>query len=140
MARLLLGLCNGLRNNLRIGPEPVGLLDELAALDLEDLHPATAFMVGSVDLERRNQTAEAEIVDRFEAFLHIFSGRLLAARRLERIADRLDMDGGPTDAAVVNPLITSPAITFRGSSACASHRSFYPFAEILRAAQARLQN
>src|SRR5260221_13226620 len=89
-------------DDLRIGAEPVGLLDELAALDLEDLHPATAFMVGSVDLERRNQTAEAEIVDRFEAFLHIFPGRLLAARRLERIADRLDMDGGPKDAAVVN--------------------------------------
>src|SRR5260370_23138281 len=89
-------------DKLRIGAVPVGLLYAFAAFSLEDLHPATAFMVGSVDLERRNQTAEAEIVDRFEAFLHVFSGRLLAARRLERIADRLDMDGGPKDAAVVN--------------------------------------
>src|SRR5260221_11128107 len=93
-------------DDLRIGAEPVGLLDELASLDLENLHPATAFMVGSVDLERRNQTAEAEIVDRFEAVLHIFSARLLAARSLGRIADRLAMYGGPTDTTGVKARVS----------------------------------
>src|SRR6267378_648737 len=91
----LLGFFDGGRHYLRIAAEPFGLLDELAALDLEDLDKSAAFMVRRGDLERRDQTAEAEILDRLEALLHILAGRLLPAVRLDRVADRLDMDGGP---------------------------------------------
>ena len=41
-------------------------------------------------------------MDLLEAALYIRAGRLFAAIGLERIADRLDMDGGPQDAAVVD--------------------------------------
>src|ERR1700737_4859999 len=98
----LFGLGNSLGDDLRVAAEPLGLLDELAALDLEDLHPAAAFVVRRGHLERWHQAAEAEIVDLLEALLHILAGWLLAAVCFERIADRLDMDGGPQDAAVVD--------------------------------------
>src|SRR5947199_7118349 len=82
-------------DDLRIAAEPLRLLDELAALDLEDLDKSAAFMVRRGNLERRHQTAEAEILDRLEALLHILAGRLLAAVGLDRVADRLDMEGRP---------------------------------------------
>src|ERR1700726_3385611 len=82
----LLGLGDRLGDDLRIAAEPLRLLDELAALDLEDLHPAAAFMVGLSHLERRNQSAQAEIVDLLKALLHVLPGRLFAAIGLERIA------------------------------------------------------
>src|SRR6266542_3104435 len=95
----LFGLLDGGGDDLRIAAEPIGLLHELAALDLEDLDKSAAFMVRRGDLERRHQPAEAEILDRLEALLHILAGRLLAAVRFERIADRLDMEGCPQQAA-----------------------------------------
>src|SRR6516165_1890295 len=98
----LLGLGDRLGDDLRIGAEPVRLLDELAAFDLEDLHPTAAFMVCRSDLERRNETTEAEVVDLLEALLDVLAGRLLAAIRLESVADGFDMDGGPEDATVVD--------------------------------------
>src|SRR5438552_12624609 len=101
-ALLLFGLFDGGGDDLRIAAEPLGLLDELAALDLEDLYISAALVVGRGDLERWNQTTEAEILDRLEAILHILAGRLLPAVRFERIANRLDMDGGPQHAAVVH--------------------------------------
>src|SRR5689334_8009625 len=54
-AGLLLRLfdCGG--DHLGVGAEPVGLGHELPALDLEDLHPAAAFVVLGGDLQRRNE-------------------------------------------------------------------------------------
>src|SRR4029077_8600810 len=98
----LLGLGDCLGDEFRIAAEPFGFLDELAALDLEDLYPATAFMIGGSDFERRQQAAEAEIVDLLEAALDLLAGRLLAAVCFEGVADRLDMDGGPQDAAIID--------------------------------------
>src|ERR1700736_1679895 len=91
----LLGLGDRLGDELRIATEPLGLLDKLAALDLEHLHPAAALTVPPGPLEWRNQSSQTEIVDLFEALLHVLAGRLLAAVGLQRVADRLDMDGGP---------------------------------------------
>src|SRR5882724_13141644 len=98
----LLGLGDRRSDDFRVAAEPLGLLDELAALDLEDLHPAAALMVGRRDVERRQQAAEAEIVDLLEALFDIIAGRRFAAIGLERIAGRLDMDGGPQEATVVH--------------------------------------
>src|SRR5437870_233132 len=83
-ALLLSGLFDGGGDDLRIAAEPLGLLDELTALDLEDLDKSAAFMVRRGDLERRHQTPEAEILDRLEALLHILAGRLLPPVRLDR--------------------------------------------------------
>ncbi len=41
-------------------------------------------------------------MDLLEALFHIVAGRLFAAIGLERIADRLDVNGGPQDATVVD--------------------------------------
>src|SRR6266404_5725417 len=101
-ARILLCFCDGLCNHLRIGAEPVGLLNEFAALDLEDLDPSAALMVGCSHLERRNQAAEVEVVDLLEALLDVLARKFLAAGRFEGVAHRLDMDGRPEDAAVVD--------------------------------------
>src|SRR5438445_7400189 len=101
-ALLLFGLFDGGGDDLRITAEPLGLLDELAALDLEDLDKSAAFMVRRGDLERRHQPAEAEVLDRLEALLHILAGRLLAAICFNRVADRLDMECRPQQAAVVH--------------------------------------
>src|SRR6266571_4763964 len=98
----LLGLLDRGGDDIGIAAEPLGLLDELSALDLEDLDKSAAFMVRRGDLERRNQTAEAEILDRLEALLHILAGRLLPAVCLDRVADRLDMEGRPQQATVVH--------------------------------------
>src|SRR6266699_1549437 len=98
----LLGLLDRGGDDIRIAAEPLGLLDELAALDLKDLDKSAAFMVRRGDLERRHQPAEAEILDRLEALLHVLAGRLLAAVRLDRIANRLDMEGRPQQSAVVH--------------------------------------
>src|SRR5437660_12277222 len=89
-ANALLRRGDGLGEDLGITPEPVRFLDELAALDLEDLHPAAAFMVGRGDLQRRYQAAEREVLDRLEALAHVLAGRLGAALRLDGVADRLD--------------------------------------------------
>src|SRR6202022_3759729 len=50
-------------DDVAVGAEPVGFLDELAALNLEDLHPAAAFVVGRRDLQRRDEAAEGEVAD-----------------------------------------------------------------------------
>src|SRR6516162_11828324 len=86
----LFGLLDHLGDDVRIGAEPVGLLDELATLDLENLHPAAALMVRRADLERWHQPAQAKAFDLLEALLHILAGRLLAAVQCERVARRLD--------------------------------------------------
>src|SRR6266478_2875804 len=91
----LFSLLDGGGDDIRETAEPLGLLDELAALDLKDLDKSAAFMVRRGDLERRNQTTEAEILDRLEALLHLLAGRLLPAIRLDCVADRLDMEGRP---------------------------------------------
>src|SRR5215207_836447 len=99
--RCLLRLLDRRGDDVREAAEPLGFLDELAALDLEDLHPAAALVVFGVDLERRDQPAETEIPDLLEALLDVLALRRLAAGRLDRVAHRLDMHGGPQDAAVV---------------------------------------
>src|SRR6516162_5312031 len=98
----LFGLADRLGDDLRIGAEPVGLLDELAVLDLEDLHPAAALMIGRGDLERRHQPTQGKVFDLLEALLHVLTGRLLAAVHFERVASRLDVEGGPQNATVVH--------------------------------------
>src|ERR1700736_2490375 len=90
-----------LGEDLGITAEPLRFLDELAALDLEDLYPAAAFMVGRGDLQRRNQAAEGEVLDRLEALAHVLAGRLGAALRLNGVADRLDVNGGDQQSTVV---------------------------------------
>src|SRR5436853_4575605 len=94
-ALLLFGLFNRGGNDLRIAAEPLGLLDELAALDLEDLDKSTAFMIRRGDLEGRHQTTEAEIIDRLEALLHVLASWLLPAIRFDCIANRLDVQRRP---------------------------------------------
>src|SRR6266705_2508506 len=101
-ALLLLGLLDRGGDDIRLAAEQLGLLDELAALDLKDLDKSAAFMVRRGDLERRHQPAEAEILDRLEALLYILAGRLLPAVGFERIADRLDMQGGPQQTPIVH--------------------------------------
>src|SRR5437773_11428739 len=95
----LFGLFDRGGDDIRIAADPLGLLNNLAALDLEDLDKSAAFMVRRVDLERRHQPAEAEVLDRLEALLYILAGRLLPAVRFDRIANRLDMEGRPEHAA-----------------------------------------
>src|SRR5438309_364206 len=95
---LLFGLFDRGGDDFRIAAEPLGLLDELAALDLEDLDEPAALMVRRSDLEGRHQATEAEIIDRLEALLHILTGRRLPAIRLDRIANGLDMEGRPEHA------------------------------------------
>src|SRR5436305_8095685 len=58
-------------DHLRIGAEPLGFLDELAALRLEDLDPAAALMVLAGDLQRRHQPAQREVVNRLETLLDL---------------------------------------------------------------------
>src|SRR6266478_6225269 len=98
----LLGLGDRLGNELRIAAEPLGLLDELAALDLEDLHPAAAFVISRGHLEWGHQATEAEVLDLLEALFDILSGRLAAAIGFECIAGRLDMHGSPQEPTVVH--------------------------------------
>src|SRR5262245_20596152 len=90
-----------LRQYILIGAEPVGFLDELAALGLEDLHPAAAFVVAGAEFERRNEAAQGEAVDCFKSLFHVFAGRLLAASRLDGIADCLDMQRSDEQTAIV---------------------------------------
>src|SRR5438270_1696005 len=106
--RLLFRLLDCGGNDLGIAAEPLGLLDELAALDLENLHPAAALVVLRGDLERRNQALEGEIVYLFEALLDILAGRLPAARCLDRIADRLDVKRRVEDCTVVDHRVVHP--------------------------------
>src|SRR6516164_10742157 len=90
------------RHHFRISAEPVRLLDELAVMDLEDLHPSAAFVIGGRDLERRHETAQGEVMDLLETALHICSGRLFAARRLQCVPDRLDVERRVEDSTVVD--------------------------------------
>src|SRR6516225_11811483 len=92
--------CSG--HDFRVSAEPVRLLDELAALDLKNLHPAAAFVVARGDLERRDQAAKREVVDRLEARFDVFAGRGLAAGRLKGVARRLDVERRPEDPKVVH--------------------------------------
>src|SRR5207237_3270797 len=66
-----------------------------------DLHPAATFVVGRRNLQRRDEAAEGEVADLFEAVLDIGPGRRLAAVRFQRVTDSLDMNGGLQEAAVV---------------------------------------
>src|SRR6516165_2817155 len=90
------------RHHFRIPAEPVRLLDELTVMDLEDLHPSAAFVIGGRYLERRHETAQGEAMDLFETVLHILSRRLLSAVGLQRIADRLDVERGVEESTVVD--------------------------------------
>ena len=76
----LIGGLDRVFDNVAIGAEPVGLLDELAVMDLEDLDPAAALVVGRGDLQRRHKTAQGEVVDLFHAFLDL-SVRSASGRR-----------------------------------------------------------
>src|SRR5437016_9607906 len=75
VARLarLFGVLHRVLHDLAIGLHPLRLLDELAALDLEDLHPAAAFMLGGRDRQRRHQSAEIELLDALEALLDVLA-------------------------------------------------------------------
>src|SRR2546423_15040145 len=63
----LFGVLHRVLHDLAIGLHPLRLLDELDALDLEDLHPAAAFMLGGRDRRRRRQSAPIELLDALEA-------------------------------------------------------------------------
>src|SRR5271169_1975793 len=99
---LLLGFFDRCGHDFRVAAEPVGLFDELAVMRLEDLHPAAAFMVRRGDLQGWDETAQGEVVDLFEPVLYIRAGRLLPAIGLDRITDRLDVDGSIENTTVVN--------------------------------------
>src|SRR6202022_1675516 len=94
--------------DFRITAEPVGLLDEFAALDLENLHPATALVILGGDLERRKEPAQGEVVDLLEALLDVLAGRLAATRCFDRIADRFDMQRRVEDCTVVDDRVVHP--------------------------------
>src|SRR5580704_19169947 len=87
-------------DDIAIVAEPAGRLDELAALDLKDLHPAAAFVVGRGDVERRDEASKG-VVDRLQALFDVVPSRLLAAVRLQGTADRIDIDRRLQQAAVV---------------------------------------
>src|SRR5437773_3279773 len=97
----LLGLFYRGVDHVAIGAHPVCRVDEFAALNLEDLDPAATLVIGRGDFERWHEAAQAETADRFQPLLDVVAGRLLAAIRLQRVADRLDMDGGLQQTAVV---------------------------------------
>ena len=67
--------CGG--DDVRVAAEPLGLLDELASLDLVDLNEPAAFMVRRGNLEGRHQTTETEIIDRLK---HLWENRLARAK------------------------------------------------------------
>src|SRR5262252_2978937 len=87
----LFGLLDRVRDDLGISAEPVRFLDEFAALDLEDLHPAAALVVGRGDLKRWHKAAEGKVMDRLEPVLDLLAGRRLAAIGLQRVAGCLDV-------------------------------------------------
>src|SRR2546423_14858181 len=68
-----------------IGLHPLRLLAELAALDLEDLPPAAAFMLGGRDRQRRHQSAQIELLDALEAFLDVLAFGRFTAGLLQRV-------------------------------------------------------
>src|SRR5688572_22090202 len=93
---------HGLLHDIAVGPEPVAVGHELAALDGEDLDPAAALVVLRRDLERRYETAERKALDLLKALLHVLACRLLAAVQLERLTQRLDLDRRLQQPAVVD--------------------------------------
>ena len=90
-----------LLDHVAVGLEPVAVLDELAALDGPDLHPAAALVVLGRDLHGRHHAAEREVLDRLHALLHVLAGWAGAALGLDGVADRLDVQGGDHHAAIV---------------------------------------
>src|SRR5215469_12528901 len=105
------------RHNLRITPEPVGFLHKLTVMHLEDLHPASAFVISRCDLERREKTAEREVVDLLEPVLDIFAGRLPATLGFDRVSDRLGMDSRYEETAIVDHRVFHHTLV--GSFPCA---------------------
>src|SRR5215471_3853426 len=79
------GVCDGVLDDVAIRLEPVRLFDELAAFDLEDLHPAATLVLGRGDLQRWYQTTQRQAVNHLEAFFHVLAGRRLAACQLQGI-------------------------------------------------------
>ena len=59
-------------------------------------------MVLTGDFERRDQTSQCEVLDLLEALLDVLTCGWLAAGRLESIADRLNVNRGPQNAAIVH--------------------------------------
>src|SRR5215471_1434883 len=91
----LFRLCDGLCDHFRISAEPVRRLDELIALDLEDLHVSAALVIGCADLKRWHQPAEREVMDLLEALFDLLAGRLLPPIRFDRVAGRLSVKSSP---------------------------------------------
>src|SRR5215813_11946687 len=81
-ASCLLGVLDGVLNNVPVGLKPIRLLDELAAFDLKHLNPAAAFVLRRSDLQRRYQTAQREAVNHLEALLHVLAGRRFSTCQL----------------------------------------------------------
>src|ERR1700723_1100114 len=101
----LLGGLDRVLDHVAIGVEPVGLLNELAVMDAEYLHPAAALMICRGDLQRRDKAAPREGLHLFHAGLDLLGRRLLAATDLERIGQPLDLDGRLQQAAVIDDRI-----------------------------------
>src|SRR5437764_4843619 len=110
--RRLSRFLDGGGNDLRVGADPVGLLDELATLGLEDLHPASALIIFGGDLPRWHQPVEGEIVDRLEPLLDLLAGRFLAAIRLDPVSNRLDMRLDVKQPSVVINLVSHSLVRF----------------------------
>src|SRR5271167_974883 len=100
LLRLLSGL-DLLPHDVAIGVEPVRHRNQSVALYLEDPYPAAPFVIGRGDPQRRDQTAQCEIVDLLHALLHVGPGRRRAVRQFERVPQCLDLDRRTEDAAVV---------------------------------------
>src|SRR5262250_1752182 len=94
-------LLDVLGHHVLVRGEPVGLLLELAALDLPDLYEPTALVVRVRDPERRHQPAEREVRDLLEAVLGVDAGDLAVRLGLQGVADGLDVERGDEHAAVV---------------------------------------
>src|SRR5690242_14617800 len=88
----LFGVLHRVLDDVAIGLHPVRLLDELAALDLEDLHPTAAFVLRRRDRQRWHESAEVELLDALKALLDILALGRLAAGQLQRVLQRLDMN------------------------------------------------
>src|SRR5947207_14800644 len=73
-SRLLPGLLDVLAHDVLIRGEPIGLLHELAALDLPDLDEPAALVILRRHLQRRHEPTEREVVDLLEALLHVLAG------------------------------------------------------------------
>src|SRR5262245_62735743 len=68
---LLLRRREVLVDHVAVGLEPLGGLDELAALDRPHLHPAAALMIERRQLHRRHHATERKALDRLHAVLDV---------------------------------------------------------------------